>query len=142
MPKGIAKGWSGNAHGNATGPGQYQNSSKVGNVANQLRRSLNRGIPGRINRAIVLALTGAAVGAASRTHSFSRISAGTTTGQAGQSAGELGGMRTIETISRNSGVTTADDLTTLDGNIAKKSRPPTYAKDKSGNGGGGQLGKL
>lgn len=126
MARATAKGFQGRvgALGNST---NYQTTGKVGGAARAMRTSLNRGHGNRMVRAILLALTGAAVGAASKAYSVSRLNY---TGQAGQNT--LGGLRKAQLVTKQTGVTVAQDLTDFDQNVARKSYPATYPANKSG----------
>lgn len=113
--------------GNAT---SYSGIGKTGGIGRLLNRLLNRGHGSRKARATILALTGAAVGGASKAYSNARVSAGRSAGQVGYN--ELGGKRTIETVAYQTGVTVAGDLTTIDTTIAQKSKPSSYPVEKGG----------
>jgi hypothetical protein len=116
----------------------YAGTAAYGSATRSLRRALNGSHGDRRAKATLLALTGAAVGAASKAYSNSRIDAGRTTGQAGVNL--LGGKRTIETKVFQTGVTVAQDLTDFDTRLAASVRP-TYPTVKGG-GGGGRAGRL
>lgn len=53
-----------------------------------------------------------------------------------------GGLRTMETVTHINRVTTAADQTELNTILTTTFAPTTYPKDKSGNGGGGNLSKI
>lgn len=114
--------------GNAT---SYSGLAKVGGSLRGVQRMLNRSHGSRKLRAMILALTGAAVGGASKAYSNSRIKANET-GSSQVGKNELGGKRSIETVAYQTGVTVAGDLTTVDTTLAAKSKPATYPVDKSG----------
>ena len=129
MAKATANGFIGRvgAVGNST---SYQSAGKVGSAAQRLKVFTRLSHGGRMARATLLALTGAAVGAASKAYSVSQVDVGPSTGQAGING--LGGKRTAVLKTKQSGNTVAQDLTDFDANVAAKSRPSTYPKDKSG----------
>jgi hypothetical protein len=112
----------------------YATVGKLGNVGARLRNQFNRSHGTRMNRAILLALTGAAVGGASKAYSQKRINHGFGTGSESGTGSlvTVGGKRTIDTVTRQSGVTVAQDLTDFDTRMAQKSYPPAYPADKSG----------
>lgn len=117
----------------------YAGTSKYGNTTKMLRTVFNLSHGARRAKATLLALTGAAVGGASKAYTNSRISAGATTGQAGINA--LGGRRTIETKTYQTGVTTAQDLVDFDTRLAARSRPTSFTV-KGISSQGGMAGKL
>jgi hypothetical protein len=120
------------AIGNST---NYQTAGKIGDIANQLRRSFHRGHGGRMMQSMVIALTGAAVGAASKAYTVARVAEREGVPGTGTATGSLvafGGKRTKVTVTKQSGVTVAQDLTDFDTRIAQKPYPPTYPADKSG----------
>lgn len=131
MPtKGIATGFMGRvglANPNVT---SITTTSVSGTIVQDIKRALNKSHGSRRARATVLALTGAAVGAASKAYSNSRIYAGRAVGQAG--VNHLGGLRTVETVNYQTGVSTATDLTSIDQQIMTKSKPASYPLNKSG----------
>lgn len=131
---GVALGFIGRvgAVGNTT---NYTTTGKIGGLGSQLRRSLNKGLGGRKMRAMMIALTGAAVGAASKAVSVQRIDAKSNfigTGPSNNSIMLFGGARGDSTVAVQTGVTVAQDLTDFDTRIAQKSYPPAYPADKSG----------
>lgn len=96
---------------------------------NSIRRVVNReGF--RVTKALIDALTGAAVGgAALATH---KIVGNQTPGDMGSN----GGLRTITTITDVNRVTTAADVTAVEEFLVNVSvRPSPYVRDLSGNGG-------
>lgn len=112
------------ANPNAT---SYTSIAKRGPQLQYLNSALNRSHGSRRLRATLLALTGAAVGGASKAYSNSRV-------QAGDRRGKLsyGGKMTVETVTYQTGVSVAADLTTIDAQIAAKHKPATYPANKSG----------
>lgn len=87
-----------------------------------------------VTRALILALTGAAVGgSASATHK--RVQA--TVNREGVDGG---GVVPVETLTEISRVTVTADLTRIDAALAQSTKPSTYAADRSGVGGGAKLG--
>src|SRR5690349_10002690 len=124
------------ANPNAT---SYSSIAKRGGALAFINRTLNGSHGDRRLRATILALTGAVVGGASKAYSNTRASAGRAVGQA-QHIG-LGGMRTVETVTYQTGVTVAQDLTTVDTQIAAKHKPSSYPTVLGG-GGGGRVGRL
>lgn len=126
------------ANPNAT---SYSSIAKRGGALAALNKTLNGSHGDRRLRATILALTGAAVGGASKAYSNSRIAHTTdgTTSRVGRLGG--GGQRLVETITYQTGVTVAADLTSVDTQIAAKHKPSTYPTVKGG-GGGGRAGKL
>lgn len=108
----------------------YTQASVADPVTRKLNKLFNRGYGNRAMRATVVALTGAAVGGASKAFSYARISAGNSAGQTGRN--ELGGRRTTETRNMQTGVTVAADLTDFDTRVTAKNRPASYPVDKSG----------
>lgn len=121
------------ANPNAT---SYSSIAKRGQTLELLNKALNTSHGARRLRATILALTGAAVGGASKAYSNTRI-------QALQRAGKmsLGGAVAVETVTYQTGVTVAADLTSVDTQIAAKHKPSSYPAVKGG-GGGGRAGKL
>lgn len=93
-------------------------------------RAYGRGVTAKT----LVALIGAAAGAATATSTHKRVQA-----VANLDGNEQGGDRTIETFTGINRVTTADDVSSFDAALALSSKP-TYATDRSGNGGGGKLG--
>lgn len=124
---GTASGFIGSTPSNIT---SYATTSIMGPLANELRRTLNRSHGSRRRKATLLAITGAAAGAASKAYSNSRIDAGVSTGQAGRN--DLGGKRTIETKTYQTGNSVAADITDFDTVLQKTSKPSTYPVDKGG----------
>src|SRR5215217_4438413 len=112
----------------------YATTGKVGAAGHRLRRLFNRSHGSRMQRATLLALTGAAVGAASKAYTNKRIDQGFTivdkNSNGTGSLTALGGKRAVATVTRQSGVTVAQDLTDFDTRMAQKSYP-TYVVDKS-----------
>lgn len=106
-------------------------SSTEYSIARLLARGGFRGM-----RRVMLVLTGAAAGsAASETHA--RVAA-----QTPFNIGSMGGARTIETVTDNSGNTTAAQETYIENNILNMryaANPTSYPVDAGGNGGGGKL---
>lgn len=127
MAKATASGWIGRDTGNVT---SHTTMSTYGASQGEIRRALNRGHGTRKLKAVLLALTGAAVGAASKAYSTARVDTGVSTGQAGRN--DLGGRRTTSLVTLQSGVTVAADLTNVDQSIAAKSRLSSYPADKGG----------
>jgi hypothetical protein len=127
------------ANPNAT---SYTSIAKRGQTLELLNKALNGSHGSRRLRATVLALTGAAVGGASKAYSNSRIrhTTDSSTSRVGRLGG--GGLRTVETVTYQTGVTVAGDLTTVDTQIAAKHKPSSYPTELSGAGGGGRIGKL
>lgn len=117
----------------------YSSIAKRGQSLQLVNNLLNRSHGSRRLKATLLSLTGAAVGAASKAYSNSRVSAPTNTLVSRTS---LGGARTIDTVTYQTGVSVAQDLTTIDTQIAAKHKPATYATDRAGAGGGGRAGKI
>lgn len=113
----------------------YATVGKLGAVGTRLRNQFNRSHGTRMQRATLIALTGAAVGAASKAYTNKRINHGFTgTGNNNGTSAltALGGKRTVDTVTRQSGVTVAQDLTDFDTRMAQKSFPTTYPVNKSG----------
>lgn len=134
MPKATASGFIGRvgtANPNAT---TYSTPEKFTLNLKTLRNRLNGGRGNRRLRTIITALTGAAVGAASKAYSESRA-------QARQEVGKLnsGGVKTVETVSYQTGVTVAGDLTDVDQGIAFKRRVASYPDDRAGKKSGLQM---
>jgi hypothetical protein len=105
--------------------------------ANALKRQISR-ITRRTGfrkmQELMLTLNGAAAGSsASKTHA--RVGHTVDPGNATVN----GGVRTIETVTDVSRVTTSADKTEIDGFINETFAPATYPADVSGNGGGGRL---
>lgn len=115
----------------------YSSIAKRGQTLQVMNNLLNRSHGSRRLKATLLALTGAAVGGASKAYSNSRI-------QAVQLAGKLapGGIRNVETFTYQTGVSVAADLTTIDAQIAAKHKPSSYPANRAGSGGGGRAGRL
>lgn len=131
---GVAVGFIGR-YGALANTTNYTTTGKIGGLGSQLRRSLNKGLGGRKMRAMLIALTGAAVGAASKAVTVRRTderSNFTGTGAANGSLIAFGGKRGNSSVSVQAGVTVAQDLTDFDTRVAQKSYPPAYPKDKSG----------
>jgi hypothetical protein len=122
------------ANPNAT---SYSSIAKRGQGLQLVNNLLNRSHGSRRLRATLLALTGAAVGGASKAYSNSRI-------QAVQNVGKmkLGGQQTVETVTYQTGVSVAADLTTIDAQIAAKHKPSSYPTNRAGYAGGGRVGKI
>src|ERR1044072_3853924 len=112
------------ANPNAT---SYSSIAKRGQTLELLNKALNSSHGSRRLRATLLALTGAAVGGASKAYSNSRIQAASTLGKLGG-----GGLRTVETVTYQTGVTVAADLTTIDTQVAAKHKPSSYPANRSG----------
>lgn len=93
-------------------------------------RAYGRGVAAKT----LIALIGAAAGDATAASTHKRVQA-----VADVTGNEQGGDRTIETFTGIDRVTTAADVTSFDAALALSSKP-TYAVDRSGNGGGGKLG--
>lgn len=114
----------------------YATTGKVGAAGHRLRGMFNRSHGSRMQRAILLALTGAAVGGASKAYTNKRIDQGfTVVDKNSNGTGQLtalGGKRLVSTVTRQSGVTVAQDLTDFDTRMAQKSFPSAYPADKSG----------
>jgi hypothetical protein len=112
------------ANPNAT---SYTSIAKRGQTLELLNKALNSSHGSRRLRATLLALTGAAVGGASKAYSNSRV-------QASQRIGKLspGGLQPVETVTYQTGVTVAGDLTSIDTQVAAKHKPSSYPADKSG----------
>ena len=94
---------------------------------NSIRRVVNReGF--RDFTALFNSLIGAASGSGTGAITTKKIAAAT--------GANLGGKRTVESVSVINRNTTAADVTALkEMTVAVKTRPSTYARDKSGNGG-------
>jgi hypothetical protein len=92
-------------------------------------RELRTGIGSRKLRSVLLALTGATVGSASKTLSRKRVQS---VQQLGRGAGESGGLRPIETQTLIAGNTTANDLSRMDTALMVRPRPASYPVNKSG----------
>lgn len=105
----------------------YSTTAKRGGSLALLNKALNLSHGSRRLRATILALTGAAVGGASKAYSNSRV-------QAGDRRGKLsyGGRIPVETVTYQTGVTTAADLTSVDTQIAAKHKPASYPPNLSG----------
>jgi hypothetical protein len=114
----------------------YATTGKIGVLGQLLRKAGSKSHGSRKMKSLMLALTGAAVGAASKAYTNKRIDAGfTRTGVNSNGTGSLvslGGKRAVESVNYQTGVTVAQDLTDFDTRVAQKSYPPTYPKDKSG----------
>jgi hypothetical protein len=112
------------ANPNAT---SYTSIAKRGQTLELLNKALNSSHGSRRLRATLLALTGAAVGGASKAYSNSRV-------QPSQRIGKLspGGLQPVETVTYQTGVTVAGDLTSIDTQIAAKHKPSSYPANKSG----------
>lgn len=112
----------------------YATVGKLGAVGTRLRNQFNRSHGTRMQRATLIALTGAVVGGASKAYTNKRINHGFGTGSNSGTASlvTVGGKRQIDTVTRQSGVTVAQDLTDFDTRMAQKSFPPTYPANKSG----------
>lgn len=115
----------------------YSSIAKRGQSLQLINNLLNRSHGSRRLKATLLALTGAAVGGASKAYSNSRVQAQQ---QAGRSS--LGGLRTVETATYQTGVSVAADLTTIDAQVAAKHKPSSYPANRAGSGGGGKAGRL
>jgi hypothetical protein len=92
----------------------------------------------RVAKRIILTLLGAAVGGTA-TETFAQISAPAGLTQASQ----LGGLRTVDTVTAVNRVTNANDLSYTQSLVQRMINTPTianYAVDASGNGGGGKAG--
>lgn len=132
---GVATGFIGRvgAVGNTT---NYQTTGKLGDGATKIRRILNAAHGGRMLKSILLALTGTVVGGASKAYTVARISErdnmNGSTGAANGSLVAFGGKRSKVTVTKQSGVTVAQDLTDFDTLMAQKNFPSTYPADKSG----------
>lgn len=131
---GVATGFIGRVGviGNTT---NYQTTGKFGDVATEIRRVFKGGHGGRMLQAVVLALTGAAVGAASKAYTVARIAERDNVPGTGSAIGSMmafGGRRSKVTVTKQSGVTVAQDLTDFDTLMAQKNFPPSYPADKSG----------
>lgn len=110
-----------------------------GNRSSQERRiAIHLAKPGyRGMRRVIRTLLGAAVGAAAtETHSRIVAPAGLT------QAASFGGARQIESVTDVNRVTTAADLTYVQGVVDRvyNANPTSYPTDLSGNGGGGKEG--
>lgn len=108
---------------NSVFPGGHTLIQKLTNRERQINRLLSTP-GGRKLRATLLALTGAAPGQ-SKVVTGTRIAADASGGLLAGS-----GKRTIETVTYQAGVTTNADLTRIDTNLNKRSKP-TYVKDKA-----------
>jgi hypothetical protein len=131
---GVATGFIGRvgAVGDTT---NYQTTGKIGAAGQMIRKALSKSHGTRRMKSLVLALTGAAVGAASKAYTNKRLDQGftkTDKNSNGTGALTLGGKRNTETVTYQSGVTVAQDLTDFDTRAAQKSFPPSYPNDKSG----------
>ncbi len=116
---------------NNTMPQSYNRSSQEQRV---IRALGNRG--GRALARVMKALNGVAPGAAVN-DSVVRI-----TQPAAFSITALGGVRTVETLVRRSGVTTTGDRDYINNNIYNRTEPSNfipYPRDLGGNGGGGKI---
>jgi len=127
MKTATAQGWIGRDTGNVTA---HSTIDKYGTVIGQMRKLLNKSHGSRRVKATILALTGTAVGGASKAYSVYQVSSGDTRGQAGQN--NLGGKRTIVALAKDTGVTTAADLADIDNGIGAKSRLASYPANKNG----------
>src|SRR5215204_3411744 len=94
----------------------------------QMSRQLRTGIGGRKLRAIVMALTGATVGSASKAYSSKRIPHDRQVGVATSQFGKI----TAVTVTHITGNTTANDLSVVDNVLAARTRPPTYPTSRGG----------
>lgn len=127
------------ANPNAT---SYSSIAKRGQTLELLNKALNASHGSRRLRATILALTGAVVGGASKAYSNSRVKHTTdnSVSRVGRVSG--GGLRVVETITYQTGVTVAGDLTSVDTQIAVKHKPSPYPTERSGAGGGGRVGRI
>lgn len=90
----------------------------------RVNRALNSGRGGRRLRQVLLALTGNAPGQ-------SKVLTGTQIKHEESGDFGFGGKRTVETVTYQSGVTTAADVTNVDSKLEKKNRPIPYPRDKA-----------
>jgi hypothetical protein len=137
MPTVSATGYSGlnqYIHGDLT---PYSTTQQFTTQEKKLNRILMRGRGGKRLKAVLYALTGAAVGA-SKAVTIKQVQA---TAIPGQSA-VGGGLVTIETVSLVTGVTTSADLVEMQSTETKTSKPSTYPADKSGIPSGGRAGQI
>lgn len=88
-------------------------------------------------RQLMLTLNGVVAGSTA-TKSMSRAKEEAVAGLAASN----GGKRTIESRSLINRATTAADVTAISNMLQDQTDPSSYPTDKSGNGGGGQLGKI
>lgn len=110
-------------------------SQALGNSRDNIGRPFSKRVYSRMaDREVLIALIGAAAGAATATSTHKRVS-----GQRNLSANILGSVVPIETFTGINRVTTAADITDWEGALAITSQP-TYPIDRSGNGGGGKRG--
>lgn len=103
---------------------------------NSIRRSMNReGF--RVITALFNSLVGAAAGGATGAITHRRIANPSTPVNGSiPDLGDFGGLRTIQTVTDINRVTTAADVTALKEMVFNvKTRPATYPRDRSGNGG-------
>lgn len=88
----------------------------------------------RVEGELLKELTGASVGETASVTQTRVAGNGTVAGVTNPTLGDLGGKRTIETVSKINRVTTSADETDLDSIVTGGSSAPTYPGDLSGNG--------
>lgn len=108
--------------------GTYSTYFEESPVERRLRPLVNRSHGSRKLKATLVALIGAAPGA-SDAYSNTRVAA--LSNMAGNPIAG-GGLRTVETVAYQTGVTTSADATRIKNQIQKRSRPATYPVNLAG----------